>query len=532
MTNRIRVFFCYAGKFTQNHLTFMIRDRLAHYFRAGYAGVYIRSFEEGRVETELLRVCQAINYSLYVWTVTTGLTGPMGTEKDPVTIAGPDGPLSPIEILKKIGEKGGLPEQAVIMAKDYHLFTADANPFIIRELKDALGRAREFKQRFVITGCEVKLCAELQKEMTVVDFDLPARDELKEILDRLASDAKVKLNGNVNPILDAATGMSTTEAADAFALAVIESNGMEISPTVVSREKSMVVKKGGVLELVSKSVQLSDIGGLEVFKRDLHSKRNLFTQDARDYGLKAPRGSLLCGQAGTGKSIIAQACGAVFNIPMLRLEAGRIYSSLVGSSEANWRSAFATAKAIAPCVVWIDEAEALFSGAKSSGQTDGGTTTRVIKAALQDMSEAEGIYFILTANDIDGFPDALIDRLDVWNVELPTMPERLEIWRIHLAKRKRDWKKFNCAEFAYRSDGYSGRQIEQMLEAAMCNAFNEAARETTNEDVFTVIAESRPTSLTMAKQIQERQERLKGKARSAGIEVPESATKRGRKLSV
>jgi SpoVK/Ycf46/Vps4 family AAA+-type ATPase len=219
---------------------------------------------------------------------------------------------------------------------------------------------------------------------------------------------------------------------------------------------------------------------------------------------------------------------------LLRLEAGKLFASHVGESESNWRTAFATAKAVAPCILWVDEAEGLFCGAKSSGQTDGGTTNRIIKAILQDMQfNGDGIFFMFTANDIDGIPEALIDRSDTWSVDLPNASERAAIWEIHIIKKKRNPKKFNITELAKLTDGYSGRQIEAAWEKAMTTAFNDDGREPEQRDITEALKRFVPTSVTMAEAIKKRRERLEGRAMPASRpEAPTPVTKaNGRKLA-
>lgn len=522
------------------------KQKLGNYFRAGYAGIYLQSFEEARVQKELSEIAKEIGYELYTWSITDSLIGPIGKldedgkevpEKIFLNEAGDA--LNPLEVLdmmippKKPGAvKPMVPEKSIILAKDFHLFVNESNPLMIRKMKDALEMGRLTCRRFVILGYAFKLCPELEKEFTSVEFALPDREELGLVLNGIASDAGIGLNGNTDQIKDAACGMTTTEAADAFALAAIESGGQEIPPAIVSREKCNVVKKTGLLEIVEQKVTLQDIGGLENLKDDLYGKRDLFTKAARDYGLQSPRGILAVGQAGTGKSLTASAIGSIFNIPLVRLEGGKLFGSLVGQSELNWRTAYATAKAISPCAVWIDEADALVSGAKSSGQTDGGTTLRVVKAIMQDMQASEGIFWCFTANDIDGFPDALIDRLDVWSVDLPNQLEREQIWAIHIAKRGRKPDKFSIPTLAKLTEGFSGRQIEQVWLASMVQAFNDGKREPVTDDCTEVAGRFVATSVTMAAQIEARRKRLEGRAKPASATEMVRSEKRARKLSV
>jgi len=522
-----------------------IKNRLTSYFKAGYSGLYLTSYEEARVEADIAAVAAEIGFQLYVWTITDSLVGPMGDE-EPKQLMNENGevldPFSLLPFIKKRWKpqtEGKEDDKVVFLLKDFHIFLQDQNPMMIRLVKDFMTYAKSCQKRVVVLGCQFKLVAELEKEFTVVEFELPTREDLRLVLNGIGESASIHLNGNTDKILDAAMGMTTTEAADAFALAVVESGGQDIHPEVVAREKSNVVKKNGLLEIVSQKVTLDDIGGLENLKSDLYEKRNLFTKEARDYGLVSPRGALVVGQPGTGKSLTATATGQIFNIPLVKLEAGKLFGSLVGQSELNWRTAFATAKAIAPCCFWVDEIDGLVSGAKSSGQTDGGTTARVVKAILQDMQfNSDGIFYIFTANDIDGLPDPLIDRLDVWSVDLPNQTEREAIWRIHIAKQRnqtsivRDPKDYSVATIASMTDGFSGRQIEQVWLAAMTRAFNDGRREPTTDDVTYVSSQFVPTSKTMATQIEERRKRLENRAKPASATETAAPARKGRKLSV
>lgn len=515
-----------------------VSKQLKAYFRAGYSGLYISSYEEKRVEAEILKIAKEISketndeikFNVYSWTLTDSLVGPVGGAE---TVWNDDQgqPLGPVELLGKINKV--LPQKSIVLAKDFHLFLAEPNPLIIRAVKDCLWKAQSENRHLVVLGCQFKLCAELEKEFTAVEFGLPDRELLGSVLTEIAEAVPIQLNGNKDPIVDAACGMTTVEAANAFALAVVETEKTDIPPKIVAREKSNVVKKNGLLEIVESPITLADIGGLENLKRDLYEKRNCFSKAARDYGLPSPRPLLVCGNPGTGKSLTATACGSIFGVPLLRLEAGKLFGSLVGQSEANWRTAFSTMKAVAPACVHVDEVDGLFAGAASSGQTDGGTTTRVIKAILQDLQfNAEGLFFVFTANDIDKLPDPLIDRCDLWSVDLPNQTEREQIWRIHIAKRNRDPQKYSISTLAKLTEGYSGRQIEQLWIKSMQRGFNDSGREPTTDDVAELSSQFVPTSVSMAAQIEARRKRLEGKAQPASAPEKPSTEKKGRKLAV
>ena len=492
--------------------------QITNYIRAGYPGIYLVSHEEARVENEIRTVTNEINFDLWAWSLTEGLVNVKEGEEVPET-------QDPIAVLNAIKN---VPERSVILLRDFHMFI-EPNPMLLRALKDTLLLCKASNRVLVIVGCQMKMQPEIEKEFVIIEFKLPDIDQLGTVLSNVTKAAKVKIEMHcVETVLNSASGLTCTEAENAYALSIIECG--TVSPVIVSREKASTVKKNGLLEIIENNITLGDIGGLEHLKCDLSAKRNLFTKGAREYGLPTPRGILVVGQPGTGKSLTASATKSIFGIPLIKLEAGRIFGSLVGESERNWRLAFATVKAIAPCVLWIDEVDGLFSGGESSGRTDGGTTQRVIKAILQDMQfNSDGVFFVFTANDVDNLPDPLIDRLDVWSVDLPTKTEREDIWKIQIAKRGRKPAKFNLKELADSTAGFSGRQIEQVWIKAMTGAFN-AGREPKESDIDLVCVTEVPTSVTMSDAIERRRKRLQNRAKPAG-KPEEKAEKGTRKLA-
>lgn len=492
-------------------------QELKTYIKASYACIQIVTAEEDRAivainktRSELHNRTRNTGYEIWNWTVTSGLRNEYGKlvtgDREEKILT-----KEPITMLQNLS---AVPERSLVILKDFHMYLKVPNPMLIRLLKEAIALGRKTNRHLIIIGCQVNMQPELEKEIQVLELPMPTRDDLKEVVQSIAKSAKIEMNGETEAVLSSLVGLTTTEASDAISYSIIKSKKMD--PAIISRVKSDTIRRNGIVEVVDTEVSLDDIGGLASFKKHLISIAGLFTHEAREYGLAQPAPILAVGNAGTGKSMSAMAAKTTFGLPSLRLEAGRLFAGIVGESERNWRTAFATAKAIAPVILWIDEAEGLFVGMKSSGQCDSGVTSRVIKCILQDMQmNSEGVFFIFTANDIDGFPDTLIDRSKVWAFDLPTKEERKSIWSIHIKKRKRKPKDYDVPMLAEKTDGFSGRQIEQALIEAMTMAYNDKRREPTMTDVIEVLTQFVPTSITMKAQIERRRERLKNRAQNA-----------------
>jgi AAA+ superfamily predicted ATPase len=519
------------------------KEKLRNYFRAGYSGVYLTSYEEHRVEAELAAVASEISFDLYTWTCTDSLVGPMNKMEDgkpvkPSTYMDNDGqPLSPVGVLDMMIPKDGkpvLPEKSIILAKDFHLFVAEANPVLIRKVKDALDVGRSTNRRFVILGCNLKLTPELEKEFTPVEFTLPTREELGAVAKEIADSAGIPMNGNTDAIKDAACGMTTTEAADAFALAVVETGKTDIPPSIVAREKCTCVKKSGLLEVVESRDSISDVGGNQGIKDWIGKRKKSFTKDAKAFGLPVPRGLLLVGIPGCGKTQFAKVISTELNVPLLKLDAGRIFGSLVGESERNLRSVIATVEAVAPCVLMVDEIEKGLSGSKSSGSTDGGTSARVFGTFLQWMNDKTSpVFVVATANDISQLPPEFLrkGRFDeLFFVDLPDKDEREDILRIHIGKRQRKPDEFDLPDLAESTQGFTGAELEAVVVEGLFNAFDKG-QELSTQDMAQAIANTVPLSRTMASQVEALRQWSTGRARRASANKTEQLHK-GRKLSV
>lgn len=498
-----------------------MKDQIANYIRAGYSGLFIVSPEETRIEAMMREAIHTANsgirgnqdkFKLFVWSCTQGL---FEVAEDAAPVPDTQDPLPMLDHFEKLDER------SVLLCRDLHPFLEDRNPLLWRKLREVIFAAKAKTKSIVIVGCRFVLPPELEREVTVVEFKLPDRDQLRVVMEGLVTGNDAAMPANSDEILAAASGMTTSEAEAAFGLSIIEHN--EITPEVVFREKCAAIKKSGLLEVYDpKGLTLDDIGGLDNLKEWLMQIRHGFSDEAREFGAPVPRGALVVGQPGTGKSETAKACKAVFGKPLLKLDAGRLFGSLVGQTEQNWRLTYSLAKAMAPCILWIDEIDGLGGG--SGGDQDGGTTARVVKSILQSMDESSGIFFFATANDIDKIPAPLIRRFDqLWNVELPNDVEREAIWGIQIGRVRRKPAKFDLRKLAEASKGFSGHEIQKIMGEVMHSAFTNSRKEPTTEAVIALAKGFTPLSETMAAEIERRRLRLKGVARDASRPIAAAA---------
>jgi len=491
-----------------------MKTKITNYIRAGYPGLYLVSHEEQRVDAELSRIAQELKYNLVFWSAVDGL---VDTSKGTTSPAN-----DPLEALLAIQE---LKEKTIILLRDFHLFLQDPNPILIRQFKDVLQRAKTQNKTLIVLGCRLCLPPELERELTIIEFALPGKQQLGTVLNGIIESAGIKSMEHEakEQVIDAATGLTTIEAENAFALSVVKQG--KIDPAVVAQEKAQTVKRNGLLEIIDTQDNLDSIGGLDLLKTWLLKRRNAFSQRAREYGLPAVKGLLILGISGTGKSLTAKATAKVFGVPLLKLDAGRIFAGLVGQSEANLRSVIQVAEAIAPCCLWIDELDKSFSGSKSSGSTDGGTSARVFGSFLSWMQEKTApVFVVATANDVTQLPPEML-RKGRWDelffVDLPNAKEREMIWKIQIQKHRRDPRDFDLVQLARATDGLTGSEIESVFVESLYQAFDEET-EPTDLSVARVLTDLVPLSKLMAEQIAGLRTWAKGRARMATSTPTES----------
>lgn len=481
--------------------------------RAKYPILYLVSWEERRVEECLGKVCGQLNRKLHTWSITQGVKPPIpSTVEVKTTLPGE------LEVLAKIHEA---PEYTVFLLRDFHPFMKDIR--VIRLLRDLSLRLRGRAQTIVIMGPSLNLPTELEKDITVVDFGLPDIEDIEKTLNKVIE--AVKDNPNVDLKLEpmarellvkSAQGLTLDEVESVFARSLVERKKFDVE--VVLDEKKQIIRKSGLLEYYPAQNQLADVGGMELLKEWLERRTKSFTDKAKDYGIPAPKGILLLGVQGCGKSLLAKAVAAHWNLPMLKLDVGRIFGSLVGQSEENIRKAIKVAESVAPCILWADELEKGFAGMGGSGVSDSGTTARVFATFLTWMQEKTApVFLIATANDVSQLPPEMLrkGRFDeIFFVDLPDKKEREAIFKIHLAKRKRDPKKFKMPALADATKGFSGAEIEQVVVGALYTAFDDG-REVVQKDLITEAHAVVPLSVMMSEEVGELREWARMRTRPA-----------------
>ncbi len=469
--------------------------------RAKYPILYVVSWEERRLEDTLSTICRGLNRTLHTWSVTQGIRPPVVRSSGPLKPSS----LSPeLEALAQVHEAA---EYTTFMLKDFHPYMKDYR--VTRLLRDLAIRLRSRAQTLILTGPVLNLPPDLEKDITVIDFPLPGYPEIEVTLSKIIE--AVRDNPNLDVTIDAATrerlvksaqGLTQDEIESVFARSLVEKKKFDV--TVILEEKKQIIRKSGLLEYYEPDARLNDVGGLDLLKEWLSKRTNSFTDKAQAFGLPAPKGILLLGVQGCGKSLCAKAVAAQWNLPLLRLDVGRIFGSLVGQSEENIRKAIRVAESVAPCVLWADELEKGFAGLGSV--SDSGTTARVFSTFLTWMSEKTSpVFLIATANDVTTLPPEMLrkGRFDeIFFVDLPSQAEREQVFSIHLSKRKRDVAKFNLKALAKATDGFSGAEIEQVILGGLYVAFD-AGRELLQKDIIAEAKATVPLSVMMSEEIDE-----------------------------
>ncbi len=503
--------------------------------RARYPILYVVSWEEGRVMRVLQQLAGRQEKDLLSWSITEGwvnkdgrtpvraselrspgASAPRKTRSATVEI---DQALEALELIDQYNSNSG---RALFVLKDFDQYLSA--PSVERRLRELAFKLPYTYKTIIVVSPVLKVGTHIEKEVTVVDFELPGYKDLEAILDRIIrsmskqrEDVVLLDDEGKEAFVKAALGLTAPEAENVFTKALVMDGKLErLDVDIVLSEKKQVVRKSGTLEYYESDAKFANIGGLTALKDWLRKRHTSFTEKAREFGLPEPRGCLLIGVQGTGKSLAAKAVGALWGLPLLRFDVGSVFGRYVGESEQNMRKALQVAEAVAPCVLWIDELEKGFSG--MSGGEDSGTSARVLSYFLTWLQEKrKPVFVIATANDVTKLPPELLrkGRLDeIFFLDLPSEKERREIFDIHIRTRNRDAAQFDLEALAQAADGFSGSEIEQAVISSLFDAFDQQ-RDINTDDILGVLKVTVPISRTMDHKIRELREWAEDRARPA-----------------
>jgi ATP-dependent 26S proteasome regulatory subunit len=497
--------------------------------RARYPILYIITSEEMRVQNIVVEVAKKRQKKVFEWSYNTGIV-PAGTsiQSQKNRSAATKDPLMALDqVIEQV-------EPAIFIFKDFHPFLTKNNFAVVRKLKEIALHLKNSFKTILLVSPTLEIPTELEKEVTVLNYPLPSRDDLNALLDKIIEDVKqfaqVKIDlddAGRERLLQAALGLTLGEAENVFAKIIVKEERLSgDNVNEVFAEKQQIIRKSGLLEYYATEESFANVGGLAVLKDWMNKRAAAFTSEARAFGLPAPKGILLLGVQGCGKSLCAKAVSNQWQLPLLRFDMGRMFGSLVGSSEENVRRAIAVAESVAPAILWVDEIDKAFAGSQGSGATDGGTTARVFGTFLTWLSEKNApVFVVATANDISQLPPELLrkGRLDeIFFVDLPSQAERKEIFRIHLNRRRREADKFDLEALAGAGKNFSGAEIEEAINSALYDAFY-AKQEITTESILATLSQTVPLAKTMDEQINRLRSWAEGRARNAS--VPREAQK-------
>ena len=469
--------------------------------------IWIRTKEEERLERLINLACERLNIKRFIsWDCVSGIKGLMNEEGK-----FSNNPLGVLNWLKKQNTE----VSTILLVKDFHKFYDD--PSINRTIKELSSALKETSNNLIISSHLFPSSEELDELMAIENLPLPDQKELKNLIKKIAINTNSNLEEqDLNELSIASSGLTEIKVKQVTAKALAQRGKISKEDIKdILEEKKQVIARSEILEFFEAKSGQDDIGGLNVLKVWLNQRYRAFSKEARDYGLPIPKGVLLVGAQGTGKSLTAKSISKSWSMPLLRLDVGRLFSSLVGSSEARTREAILRAEAMSPCILWIDEIDKGFGG---DARSDGGTSQRVLASLLTWMAEKESAVFVIaTANAIDKLPAELLrkGRFDeIFFLDLPNSEERLSILDLHLKKRRPSYS-FPLSTIVDRTDGFSGAELEQAVIEGMHISFSEN-RELMEKDLIKAISELVPLSRTAKEQIDFLKEwSSKGRARSA-----------------
>jgi len=461
-------------------------NELNLFLKARYPIIYINTIEEDRVEYVIRKnVKTNLKRSIYSWDFVDGYTNNPNNQG-----FGNRNPLQALELIERLNPE----TPAIFLLKDFNRFLNDLA--ISRKLRNLSRLLKLQPKTIIIIGSELNIPLELQDLITVLQFQLPTEEEIILELQRLIKSLKIKVDTKLfESLTRSCQGMSLERIRRVLSKIIATYKTInENSISILLNEKKQIISQTEILEYSSVNEKFDNLGGLKNLKEWLKKRQTAFSSQAINYGLPTPRGLLLIGIQGTGKSLTAKAIANDWKLPLLKLDVGKLFGGIVGESESRLRQMISVTETISPCILWIDEIDKAFNNSQNRG--DGGTSNRVLGTFVTWLSEkTKPVFVIATANSIDYLPLEIIrkGRFDeIFFLDLPQRSEREEIFKIHLQQfRPGSWKNFNYKELAQITDSFSGAEIRQAIIEAMYQAFSEK-REFTTNDIKESIKDSIP----------------------------------------
>jgi len=502
-----------------------IVQKLVNYFKAGYPCLCILTTEEKRVQGDVMTAAKDVGKELMTWSAAEGIVYVASAKR-----------VQDTEMIEPAIRALMQVEDAILVLRDAHQWPFDRDPIIARLLRELITEAPARGCCVVLISPDFKPISTIEKLVTMVEYSLPSNEELAVIAKNIAdsvSSKKIKQAGD--DVIKALSGLSTTEAENALALSVIETG--EFSASVIYREKVAAVKRTKLLEIVDPDPRgLDALGGLENMKDWILKRKKAYSPEAEKYGLPSPKGCLIVGVPGSGKSETAKAVGTALGVPTLKLDIGSLFGSLVGESEQRCRDALNLAEAMAPCVLFCDEIDKGLSGAQGSGSNDSGTTRRVFGTLLTWMQDKKKpVFVVMTANQVDSLPPEFLRRGrfdELFSVDLPHAGEREAIAAVLLKKHQRDPKNFDLTKIAAATADYTGAEMDAVITESLFNGFGDNVREITTDDVVTAAASIIPLSKTASEKIESIRKWGEGRARPASLAPQQKQQQSSRKLKI
>ncbi|MEL7350911.1 MAG: AAA family ATPase [Cyanobacteria bacterium P01_A01_bin.116] len=490
-------------------------EELSLLVRSRYPLIYIPTREEERAEGAIAECAKAMSdRAIYTWDYVDGYQG------NPTDNGfGRRNPLQALELIEKIPASAA----AIFVLRDFHRFLDDIS--ISRKLRNLMRLLKSQPKNIIILSAQLTIPDELSNIITVLEFPLPSVPEIRAEVDRLlGATNSVLSSSDTDELVRSCQGLAMERIRRVLARGIAAHGTFEPSDIdLILEEKQQTIRQTQILEFYPASERISDIGGLDSLKDWLLKRGGAFSERARQYGLPHPRGLMLVGIQGTGKSLTAKAIAHHWHLPLLRLDVGRLFGGLVGESESRTRQMIQLAEALAPCILWIDEIDKAFAG--FDGRGDSGTTSRVFGTFITWLAEKSSpVFVVATANNIQALPPEMLRRGrfdEIFFVGLPTQDEREAIFNVHLSRlRPHNLPAYEFKRLAYETPDFSGAEIEQSIIEAMHIGFSQN-RDFTNDDILEAVSQIIPLARTAQPQIEALQAwAAAGKARLASRQSP------------